>query len=349
MKQAVLIVDLENRIEMANPEALELLGYAGEALAGRAIDSVVGKDRAKTTGGEGQEARWIARNGRLVPVRMTVSDLFDAGGKLQARVYTGMSGNELGHTDLVTHAPDAITILDVDQHRWIEVNENTARLYGYPREKLLQMGPWDVSPEYQPDGRPSRDAAREKLEDALAGGTPVFEWVHRNAEGELFPCEVRLARIPHATRRLVRGSIVDIRERKKLEEKLVEERALLRALIDSIPDYVFVKDTGGVYLLCNKTTEEFFNASEAEIVGRTDFDFVDRETAEAFRAQDQKVLAAGCSLRNEEWLHYADGRRVRVETVKTPFYGPEGRLLGLVGVARDITERRRAEAALRES
>jgi len=142
-------------------------------------------------------------------------------------------------------------------------------------------------------------------------------------------------------------SIIDITERKRLQEKLVEERALLRALIDSIPDYIFVKDTGSVYLLCNKTTEGFFNADEAEIVGHTDFDFVDRKTAESFRADDCAVLEAGRALCNEEWLYYADGRQLLVETVKTPFYDPDGQLLGLIGVARDITERKRAQEDLR--
>ncbi len=248
---------------------------------------------------------------------------------------------------LVAFAPDAITLLDVDSLRFIEANEQAARLYGLERNALFELGPVDLSPERQPDGRLSDEAAREKIQEALDGGAPVFEWLHVKANGEPCPCEVRLVRLPHATRRLIRGSIIDITERKRLQEKLVEERALLRALIDSIPDYIFVKNTGSAYLLCNKAVAGFVNADEAEIVGRTDFDFVDRKTAESFRAGDRAVLEAGRALCNEEWLYYADGRQVLVETVKTPFYGADGRLLGLIGVARDITERKRAQEELR--
>ena len=79
------------------------------------------------------------------------------------------------------------------------------------------------------------------------------------------------------------------------------------ALRFSIPDYIFVKDTESVYVVCNKATAGFFNANEAEIIGRTDFDFVDHETAESFRARDRGVLEAGRALCNEEWLNYADG------------------------------------------
>ncbi|MGH8563839.1 MAG: CHASE domain-containing protein [Gammaproteobacteria bacterium] len=248
---------------------------------------------------------------------------------------------------LVAYAPDAIDILDVDSFRFIEANEQAARLFGLERNALFELGPVDLSPERQPDGRLSSEAAREKIEEALDGGAPVFEWLHLKANGEPFPCEVRLVRLPHATRRLIRGSAIDITERKRLQEKLVEERALLRALIVSIPDCIFVKNTESVYLLCNKATEGFFNADESEIVGHTDFDFVDRKTAESFRAGDRAVLEAGRALCNEEWLYYANGRQVLVETVKTPFYGPDGRLLGLIGVARDITERKRAQEELR--
>jgi PAS domain S-box-containing protein len=117
----------------------------------------------------------------------------------------------------------------MDTGHWIDVNENTVRLYGYPREALLQMHPADVSPPFQPDGRPSHEAAREKLQEALDGGSPVFEWLHVNASGHLIPCEVRLVRLPHAQRRLVRGSIIDITERKRAEAALREAKEAAEA------------------------------------------------------------------------------------------------------------------------
>ena len=70
-------------------------------------------------------------------------------------------------------------------------------------------------------------------------------------------------------------------------EELDAERAQLRALLDTLPDLVWLKDPQGVYLSCNRRFEQFFGAEEAAIIGKTDFDFVDRELAEFFRANDQ--------------------------------------------------------------
>ncbi len=117
----------------------------------------------------------------------------------------------------VEHAPEAIVVFDADSGRYAEVNENAVRLYGLPREELYATGPAELSPPTQPDGRASAEAAREKIQEALDGGTPVFEWTHRDASGRDIPCEVRLVRLPSATRRLVRGSVTDISQRKHSE------------------------------------------------------------------------------------------------------------------------------------
>ncbi len=130
---------------------------------------------------------------------------------------------------------------------------------------------------------------------------------------------------------------------------LDHSRALLESLIDSIPDLIFYKDTHGVYLSCNSACEAYLGHPKAEIVGRTDLDLVDADSANAFREQDRLMLASGQPRRNEEWITYPDGRRVLVETLKTPFHGPDGKILGLIGVSRDITARKEAEERLRRS
>jgi PAS domain S-box-containing protein len=116
---------------------------------------------------------------------------------------------------LVEHAPDAIVVFDLDTGRFVDANPNASRLYGLSREQLMTIGPAEVSPAVQADGRPSAEAAREKLQAALAGETPVFDWWHRDATGRIIPCEIRLARLPARGRRLVRGSIVDNTQRQR--------------------------------------------------------------------------------------------------------------------------------------
>ncbi len=123
----------------------------------------------------------------------------------------------------------------------------------------------------------------------------------------------------------------------------IEERILL----DTLPDLVWLKDEQGIYLACNRRFEMFFGVQEAEIIGKTDYDFVAKEQADFFRQHDRKAMAAGKPSVNEEWLTFAeDGYRGLFETIKTPMYDSRRRLSGVLGVARDITERKRTEDAL---
>jgi diguanylate cyclase (GGDEF)-like protein/PAS domain S-box-containing protein len=125
--------------------------------------------------------------------------------------------SEARYRTLVENAPEAIVVLDMDQGRFVDVNENAVRFFKMTREELLQAGPEQVSPPYQSDGSPSFGVARGHLDRALAGEAPSFEWLHRDALGHDIPCEVRLVRLPFSGKRLVRGSITDITERKRNE------------------------------------------------------------------------------------------------------------------------------------
>ena len=134
---------------------------------------------------------------------------------------------------------------------------------------------------------------------------------------------------------------------RQLETESGNEKALLRTLIDNIPDLIFFKDVNSVYLGCNTAFESYFGAVEREIVGKTDFDFVDADTATFFRGKDQQVLRAGEARLNEEWVQYPDGRRECLETLKTPYVNDEGKLLGMIGISRNITDRKKSDEALR--
>ena len=112
---------------------------------------------------------------------------------------------------------------------------------------------------------------------------------------------------------------------------------------------IWLKDAEGVYLSCNPMFERFFGAKEAEIIGRTDYDFVNKELADFFRENDRLAMQGGPHI-NEEGVTMADsGEHVLLETIKTPMRDNEGNLIGVLGIARNITERKRMEAAIEES
>ena len=128
------------------------------------------------------------------------------------------------------------------------------------------------------------------------------------------------------------------------------EEDLFRTLVQTIPDLVWLKDTAGVYLACNPAFERFFGAPEAEIVGRTDHDFVDPVLADFFRAHDALAIETGAPTRNEEILTFAaDGTQGVFETVKTPMRDASGQPIGVLGISRDISALVDAEARLKAS
>ncbi len=146
------------------------------------------------------------------------------------------------------------------------------------------------------------------------------------------------------------GVAVDITDQKLAQEALQAQEAHLRTLLKSIPDLIWLKDTNGVYLTCNKMFEQFFGATEAEIIGKTDYDFVDKDLADFFRRNDQNAMNAGGPTSNEEWITFASDRhKVMLETIKTPIYNSKGVIKGVLGIGRDITYRKQAEELLRQS
>ena len=131
-------------------------------------------------------------------------------------------------------------------------------------------------------------------------------------------------------------------------DALERESANLQTLIQNIPDLVWVKDTQGAYLFCNPPFGRLVGVEPAELVGKTDYDCFSPEQADFFRENDRLALAAAQPRRNEEWLLFADdaSRSPRLfETTKTAVRDSRGHVIGVLGIARDISARHAAEQA----
>ncbi len=133
------------------------------------------------------------------------------------------------------------------------------------------------------------------------------------------------------------------------EKTLAKNLALLRGLLDSIPDLVFYKNLQGCYLGCNNAFAKLVGRPESEIVGKTDYDLFSQDMADFFKEKDQIALNNNKPQQNEEWVKYPDGRRVLLNTLRTLFYTPAGESIGLIGISRNITQLREQEQQLRRS
>jgi len=139
-----------------------------------------------------------------------------------------------------------------------------------------------------------------------------------------------------------------ISERKGAEEATQESQQLLRAIVDNSTAVVYVKDLAGRYLLINRRYEEIFHLASKVVLGSTDHDLFPKEQADAFRAVDQRVLAAGTAQEMEELAPHDDGLHTYI-SIKCPLFDAAGKPYAVCGISTDITERKRTENAVRES
>ncbi len=131
-----------------------------------------------------------------------------------------------------------------------------------------------------------------------------------------------------------------------IDDKLIAEGAFLHTLMNAIPDMVWLKDEHGVYLACNPCFERFIDVKEQDIIGKTDYDFLDKDLADEFHRHDHLALKKDGPTFNEGWILYNE-HRVLLDILRTPMRNSQGNLIGVLGIARDITGRKRAEENLR--
>lgn len=119
----------------------------------------------------------------------------------------------------------------------------------------------------------------------------------------------------------------------------------LRAVTNSLPDPMWLKNPDGKYVSCNREFERLVGSSESEIVGKTDHDFFPKNRADASQEDDQYLMASGRPTISQEEITYSDdGHKELVEIIKVPMYSKQGTIVGVMGVARDISERKQHEA-----
>ncbi|MCC5915652.1 MAG: PAS domain S-box protein [Balneolaceae bacterium] len=170
------------------------------------------------------------------------------------------------------------------------------------------------------------------------------DWVWVNVRGRIFEWS------PSGKALKMYGTHQEITQRKNIEKKLKDERSLLRTIIDSSPDSIYVKDLQGRKVIANKVDCNYCGVdSEEELIGKSDFDLYPEEIANYTYQDDQRVFTNGESLLNREEFVFGDeGDKIWLLTSKYPFYDQDGQITGLVGIGRDITKRKKAEQTREE-
>jgi two-component system cell cycle sensor histidine kinase/response regulator CckA len=234
---------------------------------------------------------------------------------------------------------------DEEALRFLAVNDAVLAKYGYKRGELLALSVRDVIP---------ADAAA-RLTERVAGDGPgpseVLDWVHRTKAGALVSVSVITTRFVFAGRfaRLVVAT--DLTDQRRVEAALRESEGRLRDVLATIPCGVFWKDRALLYLGGNDRVARDRGLTVAgELVGRTEDEFVSAEVAEATRLSDRQVLDTGEPLLGAEEEHtLADGKTAALLTSRVPLRDAAGRVIGVLGVYQDVTERKRLEAQFRQA
>ena len=365
---AVFSRDLEGVITSWNAAAEALYGYAAAEAIGRngtilmppgqegetkaLIKRVLRGDR-----GFGFQTQHLHKDGSLLDVALSLSPVRDAEGEITAisiiahdiservRAERELRESEEKFSAAFHASPDLMTISRLSDGELLEVNESFTQILGYARAEAVGRTTSEISIWADSQARPAFIASLTE-----SGQIGEFEAVLRRKDGTLITGIYFARTIELQGETCLLSIIRDISERKRAEDALRRSEAHLRTLIDTIPDLVWLKDPEGVYLSCNRRFESFFGAAVKDIIGKTDYDFTDAEQADSFRRHDQVAMAAAAPTVNEETIVFAeDGHKEVLETIKTPVHDSDGRLIGILGVGRDITERKQAEDALRES
>lgn len=235
---------------------------------------------------------------------------------------------------IITAIPDVLFEVDEDG-RYLQVWTRNPELLAHQKEMLLGRTVNDV---LAPDQAAiAMEALRAAGKEGVAYGRCICVSLP-NGETRWF--ELSVAKRPSADSATTLLALSrDITERKQAEEAINSVRIQLLSVLQTMPDMVWVKDTDGVYLLCNHAYERLTGKTEADVVGKTDFDLFETERARTFRESDKAAIEAGGILVSEEWVvSRENGQSVLLETRKVPVLAPGGEVAGVLGVSRDVTE-----------
>ena len=258
---------------------------------------------------------------------------------------------------IINSALDCIITMD-SNGKIVQFNPAAEQTFGYKSQEVIgkEMGELFMPPDVRERQRRSFQKFQSSGTGSMMGqrlDVPAFR-----KDGTEFIAEMATQGVTQSGKFVFTVFLRDITDRKlaeeqrdEFEEMLQRERDLLLTLIDNLPDYIFAKDTKGRYTTVNKTLLRDLGArTRDEVIGKNDYDYWPQELADEYHVGDQAVITSGELLpnREEESVDHKGHKRWLL-TTKAPLRDRNGKVEGLVGICRDITDRKRAEVELKEA
>jgi PAS domain S-box-containing protein len=361
--------DLESRFTFANNRACQSFGKPLEGILGKTDFDFFPADLAEYSQQTDHEVFESGKKIEIPPFlyidkgqeryfQSIKTPVRDAGGKIigvqiviwdvteQKRLQEALRESEALYHSLVENLPCVVFRKDLEG-RLTFANHGFCDLLGRPVDELLGKTDFDVNP---PDLAEKYRRDDQKVIESGGVFEDIEEHVSVQPQGKHYLHTLKTA-VRDASGKIIgiQGICWDVTARKLAEEELRKSRELLQAIADNSTAVIYVKDADGRYILVSRWYETIFKVSREEIVGKkTDHELFSRELADQFRANDLKVLAAATPLEFEEYAPGEDGLHTYI-SIKFPIYDPAGNPYAIGGISTDITERKAAAEALRES
>jgi len=252
-----------------------------------------------------------------------------------------LSASEKKYRTLFEEAMDAIFVADAETGILLDCNRAACQLVGREKTELIGKHQSILHPPTSIEGKFSRTFRLHRTEKE----GQILEDRVVTKDGEIKKVSIKANIFELENRKVLMGIFRDITEQKRIEEELVQERDFLQALMDNIPDTIYFKDIDSKFTKVNKAQATVLGISDPkEAIGKTDFDFFTPEHAGDAFDDEQRIIKTGQPLIGKiEKIRRADGQFRWVSATKTPIRNKQGKIIGLVGISRDITEQRQIE------
>ena len=233
-------------------------------------------------------------------------------------------------------------VIDPDTGAIRDANPAAVAFYGWSYEELTGMNIKGINILTPAE-------VENELRAALQKNRGYFHFRHRLKDGTIRDVEVSSGPVEYDEKILLYSIVRDVTKRKRAENAFREREAFLGTLLNAIPTPIFYKDRNGRYLGVNDAFETFFGKSKDYLIGKTVFDVVPDRLAEIYHAKDNELFESGGEQRYESQVETARGELRDVIFSKSVYRNNEGAIAGIIGAALDITERKRAETALKNA